>query len=424
MGTTPITSFDFNYTVDGTTYTQTVNLSPALNFMEETSYTIHQDAWTPSAAGTFPIDVFCNNINGAGNDDNTGNDNLTGSIEISTTSASRVALLESFSSNTCGPCATTNGNLVNPILSSLDENEVGSDYAFVKYQMDYPNPGTDPYYNSDADSRHTYYGVTGIPSQFFNGQSEPDYDWNNPATTWAEAQANVTAQWDYESAKPAKVAITAVGTRTNNSDLNIDITLDAYADVPNTLLHVAVLNREYTQTGGTNGETEFKHVNRKMLPNAGGTAIPSLTAGAQNTENLTYSYTVGAVSQGSNTFYDNNIEVIVWLQNSSTGEVINAQIATITDVLSVEEQDVVSAFSMYPNPANNNVNIRFTPVKAGYTSLEVVNTLGQVVFNRDLGNIGGQYTYNMNVNNFENGLYMIKLKVGDKVVTKRLSVQK
>lgn len=423
-GTTPINTFDFNYTVDGNTYTQSVTLPSTLNFNEETGFTIHTNTWTPTAAGTYPIDVFCNNINGNGNDDNTGNDNWNGSIEIATTSADRVGLLESFSSNTCGPCATTNGNIMNPIMTGINENEVGSKYAFVKYQMDYPAPGTDPYFNADADARHTYYGVTGIPTQFFNGQTNPDWAWNSEPVTWGDVQTNVLAQWNYEADKPAKVGITAVGTRTNNSDLDIDVTIDAAADIPNTILHVAVLNEFYTQTGGTNGETEFHHVNRKMLPNSGGTAVAPMTAGGQNTQNYTYSYTVGTAAQGNNLFYDNNIEVIVWLQHNSSGEVFNAQIATITDILSVDESEIVSAFRMYPNPANNNVNIQFTPVEAGYSTIEVVNTLGQVVYTEDLGNIGTQYTYNMNVNNFENGLYVVKLKIGDNVITKRLSVQK
>ncbi len=96
----------------------------------------------------------------------------------------------------------------------------------------------------------------------------------------------------------------------------------------------------------------------------------------------------------------------------------------VSQNVSVEENEVVSGFAMFPNPANNNVNIRFTPVNAGYTTIEVVNALGQVVKTQDLGNIGGQYTYNLNVSNFNNGLYVVKIKVGNDIVTKRLSVQK
>lgn len=422
VGTAPITSFDLNYTIDGQTYTETINLNPALGFNETTDIYTHGTAWQPTANGTFPYSVFCNNVNGNGNDDNTGNDDYTGSLEVVTSAASRVAVLESFSSNTCGPCAGVNGSLMNPLMDGIDENEVGSDYAFVKYQQNYPAPGTDVSYNNEAGDRHDYYNVGGIPTQFFNGQNEPDYDWNSVATLWSEAQANVLAQWNWEAAKPARAAITAAATR-NQNDLDLAVTIDAAADIPASTLHVALMNNEYSDSG-TNGETEFHHVMRKMLPNQNGTAIGALVAGGQTAENFQYTYTVGTPTQGSNTFWGNDVEIVVWLQNNATGEVYNAQIATITDVVGIDENEALAAFTMFPNPANDNVNINFTPSEAGYTTIEVVNTLGQVMMTKDLGNIGNEFTYNLNVSNFENGLYLVNIKVGNEIVSKRLSVQK
>ncbi|MBI2279639.1 MAG: T9SS type A sorting domain-containing protein [Bacteroidetes bacterium] len=67
-------------------------------------------------------------------------------------------------------------------------------------------------------------------------------------------------------------------------------------------------------------------------------------------------------------------------------------------------------FTIYPNPATENILVN-NVVKG--SSLEVVNTLGQVVYSEVINNTKS----NVNVANFNNGLYMIRITNGNEVIT-------
>ena len=57
-----------------------------------------------------------------------------------------------------------------------------------------------------------------------------------------------------------------------------------------------------------------------------------------------------------------------------------------------------TAFSIYPNPATTNITVK------GEGSMEIVNTLGQVVVSEQ---VNGQA--NINVANLESGLYFVRM---------------
>ncbi len=67
-------------------------------------------------------------------------------------------------------------------------------------------------------------------------------------------------------------------------------------------------------------------------------------------------------------------------------------------------------FSVYPNPATDNILVN-NVVKG--STLEVVNALGQVVYSEVISNTKS----NVNVANFNNGLYMIRITNGNEVIT-------
>ena len=67
-------------------------------------------------------------------------------------------------------------------------------------------------------------------------------------------------------------------------------------------------------------------------------------------------------------------------------------------------------FTVYPNPATENILVN-NVVKG--SSLEVVNALGQVVYSEVINNTKS----NVNVANFNNGLYMIRITNGNEVIT-------
>jgi hypothetical protein len=65
---------------------------------------------------------------------------------------------------------------------------------------------------------------------------------------------------------------------------------------------------------------------------------------------------------------------------------------------------------VYPNPTTENILVN--DVTKGST-LEVVNALGQVVYSEVVNNTKS----NINVANYNNGLYMIRITNGNEVTT-------
>ena len=83
--------------------------------------------------------------------------------------------------------------------------------------------------------------------------------------------------------------------------------------------------------------------------------------------------------------------------------------------LSIEEFDT-DDFSIYPNPANNEVNIKWT--KPEIVTLRIYNSLGKIMFYaKNLEVFNG---HKIDVSNFEQGIYFVKLNSDYGEVTKKL----
>jgi len=86
--------------------------------------------------------------------------------------------------------------------------------------------------------------------------------------------------------------------------------------------------------------------------------------------------------------------------------------------LSIEENEEVS-FNIYPNPANETVWIE-TSGNLEKGNIELVNMIGQVVLKQT---VNQQTTKsNLDVSNFQSGIYFVKYTFGNKVFTKPVSI--
>ena len=81
------------------------------------------------------------------------------------------------------------------------------------------------------------------------------------------------------------------------------------------------------------------------------------------------------------------------------------------------ESALESAYILYPNPTRNLVNI----IGESMVKIEVFNSVGQLVKVETYEN--AMSTIQMNMNNVETGLYMVRItNVNDQVIVKRLIV--
>ena len=78
---------------------------------------------------------------------------------------------------------------------------------------------------------------------------------------------------------------------------------------------------------------------------------------------------------------------------------------------------------VYPNPTNGILNIEFNNFDNIYTSLSIVNILGDEVYKEQLENTSIKYSNQLDLSEYSNGIYFVKFSSIEKVITKKLILQ-
>lgn len=414
QGVASLTTYELNYSVNGgTAYTTTITPTTALGSFGHDDFT-HTTNWSPTAIGTYTIAVWIGNLNGS--QVNTLTDTLFETIVIAASGVQRIPLYETFTSSTCAPCVP--GNAIMEGLFAANPNK----WVCIKYQMNYPGSG-DPYYTAECSDRGSFYGVTGVPWQFIDG----GYDRNT--------QLVVQADFDAAYAKPGFMTITAGLTIKYDHSLVLDYSITPTGDMPaGYILNVAILEKKTTKNTGSNGETEFFWVMKKMLPDASGTILGAMPANTPITNTLNYTfngnYRLPADAQNPiNHAIEYSVEefsdliAVVWVQDTVSKAVMQSAYSSVTVGMTEAERARIIT-NVYPNPAQDQVNVSLNMTETENVTVNILNTLGQVVVSNNYGKMSGVNTLNMNISNLAEGIYFAKVMIGDKVYTKPLHVTK
>lgn len=298
-GAEEITSFDLNWRIN---YGEVQSHSYTdLAIESYGSYDFNIADVIDLTPGSHNISVFINNINGQQDDNDTENNNFFKQFNVAHNAVSRKPLFESFTSSTCPPCYSFNTGFFNEFTSNNAD-----DITLIKYQMNWPGSG-DPYYNADGGIRRTYYGISGVPSLIIEGSSV------------SLSEEAINAALEEGKNKPAYILI--------ESSFDIDGDLISvfgnilpYSDFGEATLHIAVFEGTTYDNATSNGETFFKHVMHKMLPDGNGADINFNT---METSQFLHQFDM------SSTFVEemDNLNVLVFIQNNSTKEIYQSQYA-------------------------------------------------------------------------------------------------
>ena len=182
----------------------------------------------------------------------------------------RLVLVEEFTQASCPPCASQN-----PAFNTL-LNANTAKATSIKYQVSWPgadvmnaqNPG-------DAANRVAYYGVSGVPYGRVDG-----VEIANDCGAYAGAPSCLNqAEINTANAITSPFTINLVHWFNAANDsifINCEITCTQNITMTTPRVRVAMLEKLITLTNppaGTNGETQFENVMRKMYPTANGTAM-------------------------------------------------------------------------------------------------------------------------------------------------------
>lgn len=337
----------------------------------------HNVVWTP-IPNTYSLKVWVSLPNG--NTDGFVDDNeIIKEIRVASNSTSKKPLYEKFTSSTCNPCAYANTNVFTPFYTSGTNS---TDLCLINYQMDWPGNG-DPYYTAEGGVRKSLYGVGGVPDLYVNGKLSSVSVLSGNASDMQTALNN-------ELQKSAYFSLNAVKSL-NNTTMNVQVTTTPYIS-GEFKLHVVVVEKTTTGNVGTNGETSFKNVMMKMMPDANGTVLNTIVDTPIVT-NLTFDLSTTNVEEYS------DLEVIAFIQDPGNNEVMNAAFGV--DQLSVSSFGKLN-INVYPNPSNGLITIDTElPVQ-----VQVVDVSGKIVFEKS------NVTHNvpLNLTELQKGVYLLKLK--------------
>lgn len=332
----------------------------------------------------------------------------------------RVTLIETFTSSTCPPCVQ--GNIVLEGLLADPQND--DKQVSLKYQMSWPGNG-DPYYTNEGNIRRNVYGINGVPNTLLDGTTN--------------LSPGGMTQGDLNAVYAVAPKATIVGTYTVNQatktvDVSVTVTV-LQNTAPGVRIYMAIFEYLTNNNVGGNGETEFEHVMKKMLPNASGTVMPPMLAGQSYTHTESYTFNGNyvlppnalspiddAVEHSIEEFSD--LGVALFVQTLSTREVYQAGYAT-PGFLGVEEDaNAITSSKIYPNPSTNNALIAFQSAENQDFTIELVNAFGQVVYTTLLENIeAGRTTHDINTSELANGMYTVRISSEKGLISRRLSVQ-
>jgi membrane-associated protease RseP (regulator of RpoE activity) len=82
----------------------------------------------------------------------------------------------------------------------------------------------------------------------------------------------------------------------------------------------------------------------------------------------------------------------------------------------------VNELSVYPNPNNGIFNIAFVTSEKGEANISVLDMEGKIIYEENLKNFNGSYSGNVDISNPAAGYYIVKIKVGNKQLFRKINV--
>ncbi|NND94847.1 MAG: Omp28-related outer membrane protein [Flavobacteriales bacterium] len=130
----------------------------------------------------------------------------------------------------------------------------------------------------------------------------------------------------------------------------------------------------------------------------------------------------GLTGSGGYTLKDNN-------GNTMHSDVEDYQDQAIKDFsasssVGISENELASAISIGPNPVNDILNVRINMDSQEAITIEVMNSLGQIVHSEGLGSISGFSLTEIDVKSFDEGMYYVNVLAGGTSSTTKFTVIK
>lgn len=230
----------------------------------------------------------------------------------------RMVMYEGFSNASCSPCAAANP-AVNALLFANPTKVVA-----IKYQVNWP--GSDPM-NAQTQTwvgpRVSYYTISAVPATKVDGatasmnQTTVNNRYAVPSPFFMEVNHTFNAA---EDSAFVEVYVKAA---------------QAYSGT-NLVLHMAMVEKHihFASSAGSNGETDFYNVMRKMYPSSTGTTLPGTWTLDQDT---TFYFAIPIPAY----IYDfDQIAFVAFIQSNTDKSVLQACKTTLNQYISIMSHNI------------------------------------------------------------------------------------
>ena len=393
-GSTTVTSYDINYSIDNGP-TQVEHVTGSNLPMYSTEWYFHDSLWFP-AIGSYNLKVWCSNINGQ-TDQNPYNDTLSKTIEVMGVFVPKIALHEIFTSANSDDCKGVYDSLNN--IFALHTNA----YSLINYTMP-----TDNYTTAEGQGRAAMYGVDTVPDMYLNGiiNIDPRY--------YTEKLFN-------DNLSPAYLSVTpTISISGNTMTVNVAILPFPAWTNPNSAMkiHIALVEKTTTGNVGSNGETVFHNVLRKMLPDANGTTQAGFTPAVY--VNISKSYTFSA-NEVENI---NNMEAVVFIQNSVTHEVYQSATKAVPNAINPIDELQDGITKIFPNPTSEYSQVYYYNQNTAEVGVSLYDASGKLVFESGFHRVApGKHHSTIDTRNLAEGIYFIKMSIDNSLYYGKLIVK-
>jgi hypothetical protein len=451
-GYTPITNLTIDYKMsNGVAVTETKIFSPALNYLDskQLTFTIPYSSAT-ALYNTFKI--YPRLINGQP-DVVAANDTITGSITISDSVPTKKVLVEEYTSTNCGWCpdgytslksiVSTNTNVVaasihdNDNMSNASGNTLIADYAPT-----FPSATIDQYYfpanstvaieKNNWSSFITQRLAMKVPATI----SVTNFTYN-PGTQQIDATVSSKffgdVKGDYrlnlyikENNVYGPIADSLTDNQWNQYNNLYNISSSPYYQYGN------IVNSNYLMSS-----LSYKHqyVINSMIDGAYGASgiIPVNGSTKGQTYSKNYSFTLPSAIDGEFRYNVDNIYLIGVLSeyNADTksrtilnvAEVkLNSNSETVVGIKDLTKTDI--QLNVFPNPTTDICYLTYFLKNDEFVTINVYNTLGELVLIETKNVNAGNVTHVLNVNELRSGNYSVQVSFKNNSITKKLTIIK
>lgn len=317
------------------------------------------------------------------------------SIDAFGQAAKRYVLLEHFTNTRCGICSSRNP----AFFDLVQENEGNVHHIAVHPPYPYTQCAFYQHNTNDNLSRAEFYGVVGSPRVYVLGN-------RNSESGKLMSQTRLNTFFDQTS--PIAVVVSEE-TEGNTRNVTVDVQTYENLEANDLKLFVSVVEKEVAYDA-PNGEKEHFNVFRKSLPDYNGSDFNPAAIG--ESKNFNFSYELDSEWDAS------QIYVVAYVQNVATKEVINSG-TRFDEVIStdIEESIFDQSLLLYPNPANDFINIESSNSQLKIETVSIYNNSGALLQSFE-GNPS-----KIDVQAYPTGIYFVKLESDGETVYRKVMVQ-